>query len=107
VNRVTTINNVEIVDLLSSALDEVYRLRRALAYEARVSEAHYEGFKTYPKSRRTIAEEQVRRMRLAVTSSEAAYAGVSRESMRREASNCGLETLTTWEFADEVNTRSA
>ena len=47
----------------SAALDEIYRLRRALAFEARVAEAHYEGLKSYPKSRRGYAEEQVARMR--------------------------------------------
>ena len=36
----------------TAALDEIYALRRALAYEARVTEAHYEGYKTFPKSRR-------------------------------------------------------
>lgn len=38
-------------------------LRQALAYEAGVVQAHYEGYKSFPKSRRKIAEEQVSRMR--------------------------------------------
>lgn len=38
-------------------------LRDALEYEARVVEAHYEGYKTFPKSRRKYAREQVRRLR--------------------------------------------
>lgn len=43
---------------------EVNRLRDAFEYEARVCEAHFEGYKTYPKSRRRYAEEQVDRMRV-------------------------------------------
>lgn len=91
------------LELLSAALDEIYRLRRAFAYESRVIEAHYEGLKTFPKSRRKIAEEQVARMREAVTSSVVAYAGVSSQSLRRELANAGgrpLLTVASWR--DEV-----
>lgn len=48
----------------SRALDEIFELRAALAYEARVIEAHL-GLATFPKSRRGIAEEQITRMRAA------------------------------------------
>jgi hypothetical protein len=41
----------------------VEHLRDALEYEARAAEANYEGYKTYPKSRRPFAREQVRRLR--------------------------------------------
>jgi hypothetical protein len=44
-----------------AALDEIYRLRVALATEARITKAHLL-LKTFPASRRTIAEEQVERM---------------------------------------------
>lgn len=46
----------------SAALDEIYRLRRALAYEAGVTAAHLE-LKTFPKSRAYPAQQQVERMR--------------------------------------------
>lgn len=46
------------------ALDEVYALRALLAHEALVLKAHL-GYKTFPKSRRAIAEEQVERMQQA------------------------------------------
>lgn len=46
----------------SQALDEIWRLRRILAHEACVLEAHL-GLKTFPKSRRAYAELQVERMR--------------------------------------------
>ena len=45
------------------ALDDIYDLRRAAAYEARVLEAHYEGMKSFPKSRLPLAEESVARLR--------------------------------------------
>lgn len=48
----------------SRALDEIYELRAALAYEARVIEAHLQ-LATFPKSRRRMAEEQIARMRAA------------------------------------------
>lgn len=61
--------------LYGRALDEIYSHRLALAYEARVVEAHYEGYKTFPKSRRKIAEAQVERMRRAIAENvDVAYA---------------------------------
>lgn len=48
-------------DLFSDALDEVFRLRSALAYEAVVLREHLT-FKTFPKSRRRYGEDQVERM---------------------------------------------
>ena len=50
------------VRLRHAELDSEH-LRDALEYEARVVEAHYEGYKTFPKSRRPYAREQVRRLR--------------------------------------------
>lgn len=47
---------------LSRAIDEIYQLRLLLASEARILEAHLD-FKTFPKSRRQIAEESVARLR--------------------------------------------
>lgn len=57
----------------SRALDEIHRLRAALAIEARATEAHL-AFKTFPKSQRKYAEQQVARMRAAACGdSEEAY----------------------------------
>lgn len=65
----------------SEALDEIYALRRALAYEACVIAAHL-GYKAFPKTRRNIASEQAERMRLAARGKvEVAYAGSSGRSL--------------------------
>lgn len=48
----------------SKALDEIYELRTLLAYESLVTKAHL-GYKTFPKSRRPHAEEQIKRMQRA------------------------------------------
>ena len=47
---------------LEAAVDEIYFLRSVLADEAAIIEAHL-GYKTFPKTRRGIAEAQVVRMR--------------------------------------------
>jgi hypothetical protein len=52
----------DFLKLYSKALDEIFRLRQALAYEAAVTDAHL-GLKTFPKSRRKAAEGQISRMR--------------------------------------------
>jgi len=49
----------------SDALDEIYRLRSILAYESRVTDAHHESYKTFPKTRKKFAVEQAERMRAA------------------------------------------
>jgi hypothetical protein len=85
-------------DLLSAALDEIFRLRRALSYEAAVVEAHYAGYKTFPKSRRKIAEQQVARMRQAATQSLVAYAGTPRASLKSHS-----QPLTVDSWQQEVN----
>lgn len=46
---------------LSAAVDEIYFLRALLADESGIIEAHL-SLKTFPKSRRRFAEEQVERM---------------------------------------------
>ena len=71
---------------------EVEALRTALSYEARVVEAHYEGYKTFPKTRRGFAEMQVTRMREAASGHVGrAYAGESSLSMRQSAREAGLD----------------
>lgn len=94
----------------TAALDEIYALRRALAYEARVVEAHLD-YKTFPKSRREIAIEQVGRMRLAVKHSPwLAYAAQSSRSMDTEYSQVmrkriGDATMTRQEWETQRGLR--
>jgi hypothetical protein len=66
----------------SAALDEIYRLRQALAIEARSTEAHLQ-FKTFPKSQRPYAERQIARMRAAARG-EATQAYQDFDSVRSE-----------------------
>lgn len=47
---------------LSAAVDEIYFLRALIADEAAIIEAHLD-YKTFPKTRRAIAEQQVERLR--------------------------------------------
>lgn len=47
---------------LSCAIDEIYFLRALVADEAAIIEGHL-SYKTFPKSRRGLAEDQVERMR--------------------------------------------
>lgn len=49
---------------LSVAVDEIYALRVMLADEAAILEAHLD-LKSFPKSRRKFAEQQIERMRTA------------------------------------------
>lgn len=73
----------------SAALDEIRRLRIALAYEAAVLAVHLD-YATFPKSRRMVAEGQVNRMRHAARGgSQAAYADVSLLSLKHTADEVG------------------
>lgn len=98
-------NPATVVDvrLLSAALDEIYRLRRALAYESGAIEAHLE-LRVFPKSRRFIAERQVERMRDAARGfSERAYAEVPPLFLRTSFRHAGAdETFTRSQFEREV-----
>lgn len=87
----------------SRALDEIYRLRAALAYEARVTESHL-GLKTFPKSRRAAAEHQVERMREAARGGGAmAYFRVNPEVMKRLLRDAGAsETLTRGQWEEKA-----
>jgi hypothetical protein len=91
------------VDELSAALDEIYRLRQVLAYEACGIEAHLD-YATFPKSRRAVAEDQVARMRLAAAGhSQAAYAGKSHTVMRMALREAGAsETFTRNQWQAEI-----
>lgn len=86
----------------SLALDEIYRLRGLLAYEAVVTAAHLE-LKTFPKSRRVSAELQVQRMTAAATGNSADIcAGVSRQEMQAVRKHLGIELLTRAMFEREA-----
>lgn len=84
---------------LSDALDEIYRLRRALAYEAGVIEAHL-ALATFPKSRRTIACDQIHRMEAAARGqTEDAYSHIRDQSLRRAMETADAsQTLTRSQF---------
>lgn len=90
----------EIEEAYFAALDEICRLRNALAYEASVLAIHLD-YKSFPKSRRGVAIGQVERMRSAACGAGAvAYAGVSYLSLRWAMSTAGApQTLTRsqWE----------
>lgn len=94
----------ELLDLLSFALDEIWRLRRAAAYEAAVTRAHHEGYKTFPKSRRAVAVSQQERMQQAARGACAkAYASISDISMRSSMNAAGgSQTLTRHDLAQEL-----
>jgi len=87
-----------------AALDEIFNLRKALAYEARCLEVHI-GFSKFPKSRRPIAEEQVRRMREAARGGTAnAYAPIADSAYGALCELAGGVTLTRrqWEGRDRT-----
>lgn len=91
----------ELVDLYGRALDEVYRLRTALAYEAHLLESHL-GLATFPKSRRRSAAASVIRMRdSAVGAYASAYASVEDYWLRMIRNDLGIETLTRAQFEKE------
>lgn len=92
----------EMLNHYSRALDEIHRLRAALAYEARVTEAHL-NYATFPKTRRDHAAAQVERMRAAARGEAAStYADVSSLSLQhtmREAGASASLTRSEWEDA--------
>ena len=67
--------------LISALLDEVYDLRRGMAYEAQVVHATL-GYATIPKTRRKTHEEQIERMRQAARGEVfASHRGISHSAM--------------------------
>ena len=85
----------------SAALDEVYALRRAMAFEARVVEAHPLDLRALGKNRRHQLERAVERMRGAARGESAAsYSAVNHRSLDRameQASGSNLLTRSSWE----------
>lgn len=90
--------------LYRAALDEIWHLRRALAYEARVVEAQTLDVKALGKGRREILERQVGRMREAADGRVlVAYAGTSSRSLESEYERAtGRQTLTRFEWESEL-----
>lgn len=82
----------------SAALDEIYRLRTALAYEASVVDVHL-GYKTFPKSRRFFAEQQVERMREAARGDADSHRHLAPPTLGHARRAAGMDGLTRhqWE----------
>jgi hypothetical protein len=93
-------------DAYSAALDEIFRLRVILAYEAKVTAAHL-SLKTFPKSRREAADRQIERMTAAATGqSHAAYGQIAYP--KRALSAVGASECLTrddWERQAQTNVR--
>ena len=107
----TETTSLTTAQLLSSALDEIYALREMIASEARILEAHTE-YRTFPKSRRAIANASILRMRNmarghAVTELALGKApdGVYRFG-KRELDNIGADGALTTESYEESLTSS-
>ncbi len=90
----------------SAALDEIFRLRCVLAYEARIIEAHLD-LATFPKSRRPIAEDQVRRMRAAAGGNATeTYRNLDWWKLKRALGDAvGADMLTRHQWEQEVAAR--
>jgi hypothetical protein len=82
---------------LSVAVDEIYFLRALLADEADILEAHL-ALKTFPKSRRAYAEEQLERMRFAAAGNvmDVLRSGFSAQIALRRAGIVGTLTNDQW-----------
>lgn len=92
-----------LIDLLSAALDEIYFLRQGMAYEAAVVEAHL-SLKSFPKSRRKYAEEQIERMRAAVTKgARETYPGV--QYLSQEVLRLRFKPFTRFDWEQKVADR--
>ena len=94
----------EVMPYYSEALDEIYRLRGILAYQAMVTDVHIQ-YKTFPKSRRAMAEKQVEQMRKAARGLAmevvSAMPNYQPKFSLKEAG--ASETLTRAEFEREVD----
>lgn len=87
---------------LTAALDEIWWLRQALAYEAEILAAHL-AYRTFPKSRRRYAAEQLTRMAFAAGGhAAAAYAACDPRALRSALQRAGAPTLTFDQFLTET-----
>lgn len=93
--------DVDLMEAYSAALDEIYALRRALAYEARVVEAQTLDISRLGKNRREHLERAIERMQHAARGAVSiAYAGTSRrslESCMEHAGGSNRLTRSQWE----------
>lgn len=81
----------EFTKLFDETVDEIYFLRCAFAYEAAQIPA-YLAFKSFPKSRRDVAENQMERFRLAAAGSAGvAIAGLSTRSLDGASRDLGID----------------
>lgn len=93
----TAVHEVGLLEFYSAALDEIYALRTVLAAQADIVEAHL-SLRSFPKSRRQVAEEQVEGMRQAARGAwRSVYATIRRP--KNVLAHAGAsETLTRWEW---------
>lgn len=93
-------------DYYSAALDEIYFLRRALAYE-RMYQRAYLDFLTLPKGVRNRVDVAMARIKLALRYGlREAYKDVSEQSWNWSIRSAGMpQTLTRYQWEDEVNSR--
>lgn len=90
--------NDEGISDLSVAIDEIYFLRAMLADEAGIIEAHLD-YKTFPKTRRRFAEEQIERMKRAAAG-EMYAAAREKFSSNRAIERAGITSgLTNHQWA--------
>jgi hypothetical protein len=97
-------SDIDTERLLFDALDEIYALRRALAFEAGVVEAHMT-YKSFPKSRRRIAEHQAERMRASARGDvQVQYSGCNAQSLHNAMTKAGASnTFTTASWKAECD----
>ena len=89
--------------LLSEALNEIYALRTICAYEEGVVKTYTE-YKSFPKSRREVADKQMRRLRAAVAGEAQRVANYELPFTRWLRDKVGLLTVAQW--AEEVDARN-
>ena len=89
--------------LLSAALDEIYSLRIICAYEEGVVKTYTE-YKSFPKSRRDVADKQMRRLRAAVAGEAQRVANHELPFTRWLRDKVGLLTVAQW--SEEVDRRN-
>lgn len=97
----------ELRKALTAAMDEIYELRTALAYEAQVRVADL-GYKRYPAGRRILGEQAIERMRMASRGDWRLYVRMEwwvREAARREAGMPQAFNVPLW--LDEMRSRRA
>ncbi|WP_159599518.1 hypothetical protein [Agromyces humi] len=89
----------ELRDHLSAALDEIYALRRGAAFEAAGLKATLD-MKSFPKSRRTVTEQQTDRLiKSARGNAQLAYAGEYSIHLDAATEAAGAEnhlTMSMW-----------